>query len=210
MAVDKKRLAQVLTGGQARPAVNPYGDASWVRCSDDGVLPHDAAKARALLAEYGKPVELKLLVTTSPRGRAFGQALQQFWKQIGASVEIEQADQATFIPRALKRQYQIIGWQVVDFPDPDTQTYANFHSASPTGLANFASPEIDRMLDRARSSSDQRVRAADYCEIGRMVNQQALWLWTFQNHAYAIAKAKVKGIPRLSGGISDVSRAWLE
>jgi hypothetical protein len=43
-----------------------------------------------------------------------------------------------------------------------------------------------------------------------MVNQQALWLWTFQNHAYAIAKAKVKGIPRLNGGISDVSRAWIE
>jgi 4-phytase/acid phosphatase/peptide/nickel transport system substrate-binding protein len=210
MAIDKQRLSRVLTGGQARPATNPYGDASWVKCSDDGALPHDPAKARALLADYGKPVEFKLLVTTSPRGRAFGQALQQFWKQVGATVEIEQIDQGGFIPRALKRQYQVIGWSIVDFPDPDPQTYANFQSASATGLANASNPEIDRMLDRARASSDQRVRSADYCEIGRMVNQQALWLWTFQNHSYAIAKAKVRGIPRKHGGVTDLSRAWLE
>ncbi len=98
----------------------------------------------------------------------------------------------------------------VDFPDPDPQAYANFHSTSAFALANFASPEIDRMLDRARASSDQRVRTADYCEIGRMVNQQALWLWTFQNHSYAIAKAKVRGIPRKHGGVTDLSRAWVE
>jgi 4-phytase/acid phosphatase/peptide/nickel transport system substrate-binding protein len=210
MAIDRKRLSQVLTGGLARPALNPYGDASWVKCSDDGALPYDPEKARELIREYGRPVQVKYMVTASPRGRAIGQAMQQLWKQVGIEVELEQTDQAAFIPRALKRQYQLIGWRFVDFPDPDAQIYANLHSTSGFALANGGSPELDRMIERARTSTDPRVRTADYCEIGRLVNRDALWVWLFQNTAYAISKAKVKGIPPLHGGITNVSGAWLE
>src|SRR5207253_3680808 len=70
-------------------------DLSWVKCKDDGALPNDIEKAKALIKDYGKPVEFKMLVTATPRGRAVGQVLQQFWKQVGANMEIEQVDQAT-------------------------------------------------------------------------------------------------------------------
>jgi len=87
---------------------------------------------------------------------------------------------------------------------------ANFHTGSPVALAGNAIPELDRMLERARVTPDIRSRTADYCEVGRVINQQALWFWTFQNTYYAIAKAKVKGLPPLFSGIIDVSDAWIE
>ena len=99
MALDRKKMSQALTNGLARPASNPYGDGSWVKCKDDGALPEDLKKAAALIKEYGKPVEFKMLFTATPRGRANGQVLQQLWKQVGAEMEIEQVDQAT-IPAA--------------------------------------------------------------------------------------------------------------
>ncbi len=210
MALDRKKFSQALTNGLARPASNPYGDGSWVKCKDDGALPEDPKKAAALIKAYGKPVKFKMIVTATPRGRANGQILQQFWKNIGADMEIEQIDQASFPPRAFQRKFDIIGWRIVDFPDPDVQMFANFYSKSPLNLANFSDPELDKVLEEARTSADQAKRNEAYCAASRIINQNATWFWTFQNTYYAMAKAKVKGVPKLYGGIIDVSDAWLE
>jgi len=43
MALDRKKMSQAITNGLSRPASNPYGDGSWVKCKDDGALPEDLA-----------------------------------------------------------------------------------------------------------------------------------------------------------------------
>jgi peptide/nickel transport system substrate-binding protein len=210
MAIDRKKMSQAITGGLARPAVNPYGDGSWVKCSDDGALPYDPAKARELLKAYGKPVAFKAIFTATPRGRAIGQVLQQFWKQVGATMEIEQVDQASIVSRAFQRQFQLTPWRIIDLADPDPQMYANFHTGSPVALANYSDPELDRLLEHARVTADPAKRTEDYCAVSRLINREAIWYWTFQNTYYAIAKAKLKGLPKLYSGVIDVSDTWLE
>lgn len=210
MALDRKKMSEALTNGLARPASNAYGDGSWVKCKDDGGLPEDANKARALIKEYGKPVAFKMLFTATPRGRANGQILQQLWKNVGAELEIEQVDQATIPPRAFQRKFDITPWRIVDFPDPDNQMFANFYSKSPLNLANYTNPDLDKALEDARTTADEAKRTEFYCAANRIINQEATWFFTFQNTYYAVAKAKVKGVPKLYGGIIDVSDAWLE
>jgi len=210
MAIDRKKWSQVVTNGLARPATNPYGDGSWVQCKDDGALPYDVEKAKALIKDYGKPVDFKMIFTTTPRGRANGQVLQQFWKQIGANMEIEQIDQASFPPRAFMRQFQIIGWRIVDLADPDPQMYANFHTGSPVALANYSDPELDRLLEHARTTADVDKRTEDYCAISRLINKEAIWFWSFQNTYYAISTSRLKGLPKMYSGVIDVSDVWLE
>ncbi|HEY4893830.1 MAG TPA: ABC transporter substrate-binding protein, partial [Reyranella sp.] len=145
MAIDRTKYSQALTNGLARPATNPYGEGSPIKCKDDGALPTDPAKAAALIKEYGKPVQFKMLFTATPRGRANAQVLQQFWKQIGATMEIDQVDQATIVPRAFQRQFQLTPWRIVDLADPDPQMFANFHTGSPVALANYSNPELDKL-----------------------------------------------------------------
>jgi 4-phytase/acid phosphatase/peptide/nickel transport system substrate-binding protein len=210
MALDRTKLSAALTNGLARPATNPYGEGSWVKCKDDGALPTDPKKAAELIKEYGKPVQFKMLFTATPRGRANAQVIQQFWKQIGVDMEIEQVDQATFPPRAFQRKFDIIGWRIVDFPDPDVQMFANFYSKSPLNLANYSNPELDKLLEESRVTADEGKRTEAYCAISRLLNKEATWMWFFQNTYYAMAKAKVKGIPKLYGGVIDVSDAWLD
>ena len=210
MALDRPKWSQVLTNGLSRPATNPYGEGSWVKCKDDGALPFDLAKAQALLKDYGKPVKFKMLVTATPRGRANGQVLQQFWKLAGAEMEIEQVDQTAIVTRAFARQFELTPWRIVDLADPDPQMYANFRSGSPVALANYSNPELDRLLDHARVTADPEKRSEDYCAISRLINSEAIWFWGFQNTYYAIAKAKVKGLPKLHNGVIDVSPTWLE
>lgn len=210
MALDRPKMSQALTNGLARPATNPYGEGSWVKCKDDGALPFDPAKAKALLKDYGKPVEFKMLVTATPRGRAIGQVMQQLWKQVGATMELEQVDQATIVPRAFQRKFQLTPWRIVDLSDPDPQMFANFHTGSPVALANYSNPELDKLLEHARVTADVGQRTEDYCAASRLINKEAIWFWTFQNTYYAIAKASVKGVPKMYSGVIDVSDAWLE
>src|SRR4051794_4354752 len=210
MALDRKKMSQAITNGLARPASNPYGDGSWVKCKDDGALPEDLEKAKALIKDYGKPVEFKMIVTATPRGRTIGQVLQQFWKRAGANMEIEQIDQATVVPRAFMRQFQLTPWRIVDLADPDPQMYANFRTGSPVALANYSNPELDKLLDHARVTADPEKRIEDYCAISRIVNKEAIWFWTFQNTYYAIATSKLKGLPKIYHGVIDVSDTWLE
>ncbi|MBR0787904.1 ABC transporter substrate-binding protein [Bradyrhizobium manausense] len=210
MALDRKKMSQAITNGLAKPATNPYGDGSWVKCKDDGALPEDPEKAKALLKDYGKPVEFKMIVTATPRGRTVGQVLQQFWKRVGVNMEIEQVDQATIVPRAFMRQFQMTPWRIVDLADPDPQMYANFKSGSPVALANYSNPELDGLLDHARSTADVAKRSEDYCAISRLINKEAIWFWTFQNTYYSISQAKVKGLPKMYNSVLDVSNAWLD
>jgi peptide/nickel transport system substrate-binding protein len=210
MAIDRKKMSQVMTNGLSRPASNPFGDGSWVKCEDDGALPFDLEKAKQLIKDYGKPVEFKYIVTATPRGRNAGQVLQQFWKQIGADAEIEQVDQATIPVRAFARQYQITPWRIVDSPDPEPQIYALFHTGSPVALANYSNPELDALLEHARSTADRAKRIQDYCAIARIINHEAIWFFVFQNVYYAVANNKLRGLPPLYGGVIDVSDTWLE
>jgi peptide/nickel transport system substrate-binding protein len=210
MAIDRPKWSQVLTNGLSKPATNPYGEGSWVKCKDDGALPYDPGKARQLIQDYGKPVAFKMLVTATPRGRANGQVLQQFWKQVGADMEIEQVDQTSIVTRAFTRQFQLTPWRIIDFADPDVQMFANFHTGSPVALANYSNPELDKLLEHARTTADKELRTDDYCAISRLINKEAVWFWTFQNTYYAISKSKLKGLPKMYSGVIDVSDTWLE
>ena len=210
MALDRKKMSQAITNGLARPATNPYGDGSWVKCKDDGALPYDVEKAKALIKDYGKPVDFKMLVTATPRGRANGQVLQQFWKQVGANMEIEQVDQATFPPRAFMRQFQLTPWRIVDLADPDRPDVRQFPHRQP-GRARQLFQSGARQAARACAGHrrpDKRIE--DYCAISRLINKEAIWFWTFQNTYYAISSAKLKGLPKIYSGVIDVSDVWLE
>src|SRR5438045_9197690 len=151
-----------------------------------------------------------MLVTATPRGRNAGQIYQQFWKQVGANMEIEQVDQATIPPRAFMRQFQLTPWRIIDTPDPNVQMYANFHTGSPVALANYSDPELDRLLEHARATADVDQRIEDYCAISRLINKEAIWFWTFQTTYYAMSNTKVKGLPKMYSDVIEVSRAWLE
>ena len=210
MAIDRKKMSQAITNGLARPATNPYGDGSWVKCKDDGALPYDLEKAKALIKDYGKPVDFKMLFTATPRGRATGQVLQQFWKQVGANMEIEQVDQATFLPRAFMRQFQVIA--MADRRSrrsrrPDVRQFPHRQPGRARQLFRIRNSTVCSSM-RGPPPTDKRIE--DYCAISRLINKEAIWFWTFQNTYYAISSAKLKGLPKMYSGVIDVSRVWQE
>lgn len=210
MALDLKAYSEAQWEGLWKPAKDPYGPGSFVQCKDAGALPYDPDKAKALLKAYGKPVEFKMVVTATPRGRQIGQIFQEFWRDVGANVTIDQIDQTALVTKAFRRDFQLTPWRIIDLADPDPQMYANFHTGSPVNLANYSNPEVDQLLDDARNSADQEKRVEDYCKLARILNTEVPWFWTVDNHYFSISKPQLKGIPKQFSDIIDLSAAWWE
>jgi peptide/nickel transport system substrate-binding protein len=210
MALDLKTYSEAEWDGLWKPAKDPYGPGSFVQCKHPGTLPYDPAKAKALLKQYGKPVAFKMVVTATPRGREIGQIFQEMWRKVGAEMTIDQIDQTALVTKAFRRDFQLTPWRIIDFPDPDPQMYANFHTGSPLNLAGYSNPEVDKLLDDARNSADEEKRVADYCQIGRILNHDVPWFWTVDNHYFSIAKPALKGIPKQFSDIIDLSAAYWE
>jgi peptide/nickel transport system substrate-binding protein len=208
MALDMPAFADAVAAGVSKPAKDPYGPGSFVQCKETGLLPYDVTKAKALLADYGKPVEFKLIVTATPRGRTYGQIFQEFWSAVGAKVTIEQVDQSALTTRAFTHNFQVMPWAIIDLADPDPQMYANFHTGTPLNLAGYSNPDVDRLLEDARNSGDLEKRSDDYCQIARILNKDVPWFWALEIHAFALSKAHLEGIPQQRSGVIDLTSAW--
>jgi peptide/nickel transport system substrate-binding protein len=208
MAIDMPAFAEAVASGVSKAAQDPYGPGSFVHCKDTGLLSYDPTKAKTLLADYGKPVDFKMIVTATPRGRTYGQIFQEFWGAVGAKVTIDQVDQSALGTRAFTHNFQIMPWGIIDTADPDAQMYANFHTGSPLNLAGYSNPDVDRLLDDARNTGDLEKRGDDYCEIARILNKDVPWFWALENHSFSIAKTHLEGIPKQRSTVVDLSAAW--
>ncbi len=207
-ALDLKTYSDVAWEGLWKPAKDPWGPGSFVQCKDSGALPYDPAKAKALLKEYGKPVEFKMVVTATPRGRQIGQIFQEMWREIGVTMVIDQVDQTTLVTKAFRRDFDLTPWRIIDLADPDPQAYANFHTGSPVNLSDYSNPEVDKLLEDARTSGDQERRVEDYCKLAQILNREVPWFWPLDNHYFSIAKPRLKGVPKQYSDIIDLSAAW--
>jgi peptide/nickel transport system substrate-binding protein len=207
-ALDLQGFADSLYDGLWQPAKDPWGPGSFVQCKESAALPYDPEKAKALLKEYGKPVEFKMVVTATPRGRATGQIFQEFWRAVGVTMTIDQIDQTALVTKAFQRDFDLTPWRIIDLADPDPQAYANFHTGSPVNLSNYSSPEVDKLLDEARGTGDQEKRVEDYCRLAQILAKEVPWFWTLDNHYFALAKPQLKGIPKQFSDIIDLSAAW--
>ena len=61
-----------------------------------------------------------------------------------------------------------LGW-CADYPDPENFADILFHSGSEQNLSGYSSPELDAMLESARSMADTGKRLALYQEIEQAI-----------------------------------------
>lgn len=189
-----------------RPAAeHPLGVDS--KC-DAGYLKYNPAKAKELLADYGKPVKISMIHTTTPRGREFGEIYQQLLKGVGVELELIPVDQNTLVKKVFTNDFMISGWRIGDAEDVGPQTFALTYSESSYNLARFKSPEMDKAAMAMRTAADPAVREEKHCELMRMVNDEGTYTWRGANKYYAFHNTNVHNISFDTLGVVRVSGAW--
>ncbi len=164
--------------------------------------PYDPQKARELLAEAGypeghgiPPIEI-WTVSKSDSVKQELEAYRKYLSEIGIQAAIRVAknwkDFVTQIKEKKATMYYA-AWYA-DFPDPDNFLYTLFHSKSRTNRMGYNNPEVDELLEQARSELDYMKRVKKYQKIQDLVMQDAPMICQHVNSFNYVFQPWVNGV----------------
>jgi len=190
--------------GTAEVAAGPTPPAfAWAYNEELSPYPYDPAKAKELLAEAGaEGAELTFYVTEGGSGMldpvAMGTAIQADLKAVGLDVKIETYEWNSFLGQVNpglegKADMAEMAWMT---NDPDTLPYLALRTDAWPDKGGFNSgyysnPEVDKLLEAARSSTDQAERAKLYQEMQTIVQEDAPWVFVANWKQNAVTSDRV-------------------
>ncbi|MCK9485752.1 MAG: peptide ABC transporter substrate-binding protein [Dehalococcoidia bacterium] len=210
LSIDRNRIANVTFNGMIAPATGILMPQMPGYVPDDLTLPFDPEAARAELAQSQYADSMPAIVITETGAGAEAsidmQAFLEQWRtELGIEVEVRQTDFATFLADQDSGRLQAYnaGW-IMDYPDPEDILDLLFHSGSQLNSTNYANPQVDALLDQARTEQDAETRLSLYREAQELMIEDAVWLPLYFGTAHQVVKAEVSGwfeppmvIPRL-------------
>ena len=202
-AVDKNLIASEVLSDLVKPAfgILPPGFPGYN--PDLTGLQHDPERAKLLLEEskYSDPnTRPRIVITVPGTGGTIGLDLEvviEMWSQtLGIEVEIQQVEWATYLQDLDQHKFQAyagLGWQA-DYPDPQDFLDILFHTESALNHGQYSNPELDAILEEARTEPDVNRRVELYHKAEEMIVEDAAWLplW-YDGERHVLIKDHVKG-----------------
>lgn len=164
LAIDRNVLNQVVFEGAFAAGNQPFPPTSPWYNTDFPVPERDVEAAKALLAEAGfaDGLTIEVQVANNPVQLQVMQVVQAMASEAGINIELVAKEFATLLRDQSAGDYTAsqIGWS--GRVDPD----GNIHQFMTTGGgindSAYSNPEVDALLDKARTSTDLTARKASY------------------------------------------------
>lgn len=189
-AIDKKTLVEEILQGTAEVAAGPTPPAfAWAYNDSLEPYPFDPEKAKELIKEAGyEGAELTFYVTEGGSGMLdpvpMGAAIQADLAKVGLNVKIETYEWNTFLGNVNpglegKADMAEMAWMT---NDPDTLPFLALRTDAWPDKDGFNSgyysnPEVDKLLEAARTSTNQAERADLYKKMQEIVQEDAPWVF---------------------------------
>jgi peptide/nickel transport system substrate-binding protein len=207
-AIDREAYNKVINGGLYKIASTPFGSGLAPHEQVDFYPKYDLAKARQLVADYGKPIKINLVVTSAPISLLSGQALQQMWKKAGIETEIIPMEATQAIKSAFAHDYQAMAFRWAGGTDPDKNVYQFFHTGGAINLVNYSDPEMDQLLDAGRATVDPVARLKIYRDINNKLANDLPYLFLTYFENTALASPTVHGLVSVPDGLLRLGPVW--
>lgn len=221
-AVNKESLVNDVLQGTASVSAGPIPPAfNWAYNDEVEPYPYNPDRARELLAEAGaEGASLTFLVTEGGSGMLdpvpMGTAIQADLAAVGLDVEIQTYEWNTFLAEVNpglegKADMAEMAWMT---SDPDTLPFLTLRTAAWPAEGGFNSsyysnPDVDRLLDEARVSTDPEERGALYRQVQALVHDDAPWLFVANWKQSAVVTSAVENFelqPDFGLVLRDVSK----
>lgn len=177
--------------------------------------PARAAKELALArAELGAAFPAKLTYrynAGSEVHKLIAEYLQEQWRQLGLTVELEVQEWKTLVADTSAGNYELARFgNAATFPNPETEYLALFECGASFNRTRYCNPELDRRLRELRSLADPVERNRKVYEAEQLVVQDAavipLYVYT-QRH---LQKPYVRDLAMNLVDQPPLHRAWLD
>ena len=207
-ALDRVAINKVVNKGLYKIANTVFGTGLSPHELVDGYPNYDPEKAKKLLADYGKPVKIKLSIANFPVAVLSAQVLQQMWKKVGIETEIDQFEQIQLVRAAGLRDYQVMLYRWAGGADPDRNVYQFFHSKGVVNRTAYSNPEMDKLLDDARSTTNTEARLEMYHKINNILARDLPYITLNYFTNYDLVSPSVHGIVGVPDGLIRLPSVW--
>jgi oligopeptide transport system substrate-binding protein len=203
LSIDRERINDVLFFGTQRVAdgITPPG----IRGQDDSVssYPYDPGRARELLAESSYADGVPRVILTFSGGGASPPdlltAVQSMWREeLGIDVELQQVDWAAFLRELRTGSFQAYqtGW-AADYPDPENFVDKLFAADSPQNELGYENPEVQAIIEEARTELDSERRFQLLAEAEQMILDDAVVIPLIWPVSHQLVKPCVQNWPEI-------------
>ena len=206
-AWDQQKYIKVVFQDTVPFATHWYGD--QLDCADASYRYPDLEKARALVREYGKAVEIEYIHSATKRGVESALVVQQLFKSIGVNVKSVPLDWGAVYKRVFERNFDLASGGIPGMDDMGVVARLIFHTKSPWNLSGYSNEDVDRLLIKQKLSTDQKTRNRVWCEVARQVNKDAPILLLCGRKYYLFATTEVNGLPAPRNNSIRLAPVWL-
>ncbi|MEM9071512.1 MAG: ABC transporter substrate-binding protein [Myxococcota bacterium] len=212
----RARSGRLLAAGQILPPSMPGYEADLA-----DLQTFDLEKAREEMRLAGHPDGLDDPITVWISGQdqtsiQYGELLQHDLAQIGIEVEMRYVSFAVYLTESGKPNTVgafFTGWNL-DFPDPsnflDLFHTRSIHPENSENRAFYRNPEVDALLNEARSMTDRERRLSLYRQANAIVARDAPWAFTYYPLTMELWQPYVKGYKPHPVWSEDYRNIWLD
>jgi len=203
-AVNRQEIVDNVFKGIAIVGQGPVSPTSWAFNSNLAPYSYNINNAKAELAQSGLTgnVSFTMLIPgASPVNAQEAQFIQSELQPAGITLNIKQEVFTTLTQDFQTSNYQalLIGW--TGALDPDGTLYAMFTTKGGFNFTKDSVPEVDAMLEQARTTTDQALRIPLYQEAERLIVDDAARIFIWHPVAIQATSSKVKNYALLPSRI---------
>ena len=168
------------------------------------------AKARQILEdagftadENGNYIELEMLVLSSGSYADCGKVMQSNLKEAGINMKLTVLESAAWHERVTSGDFDMAMLNGYQGPDPDAMS-KRIGTGGAANYSHFSNAEVDELLAKARSLTDNEARGACYRRIQEIEAEELPIIPVVEMTTYYICRSNVSGIAYIDH-VSDVS-----
>lgn len=210
LALDRDQINQIVYTGLHEPGCGPISPASPFFTSPTCPT-RDIEAAKRLVAESGvsTPIRVRFQMQATPVNTRLGELIQTQTAEAGFEVELTPLDNATAFQNQVDGNFDISLGRWSGRVDPDANIYRFQHSTGSDNYSKASDPEIDALLEKARTEFDFEARKAIYVQLVELLQARRNVI-TFQHEVlYSAHTADLKGYALYVDGMPRLAHAYL-
>lgn len=195
---------RVKSAGSIPPAFN------WARDAGYDPYAYDQAKARAKLAEGGKPTGFEFeywLSAGDSTGKQLAELIQAQLKKVGIVMNIQEGDfNGVVIPKLQKAESNAYALGLTGSLDPDGSVAGAFEKGGSFNFFPYENARVDELIKKGRSTLKIEERAPIYKEIMKLIMEDAPYIFTVHSIDRFSGSKKVEGWyigPKVTQGYAE-------
>jgi peptide/nickel transport system substrate-binding protein len=172
MSLDCEQFAADSLLGLGGAAVGPIAPDSWAFDKTLEPIPYDPATAKTMIDEAGAAgSQIEFAVNS---GNIFREDwltyTQSALQEVGIEVVPQLVDYATHVDAVQKNhEFQVSGVDFAGATAEPSKLWDDFHSTSSGNFSGYSNPELDDLLDQARTTIEQDKAKPIYAQIQKII-----------------------------------------